>query len=221
MKIYRLIKLTVCLSALLCSLCYASGEEGTMTYKITRFDPSDHPPPEFRIGNKKKGTLVKVPLTHIAGPLTAKLRDGKHLDFWGKDEEKPQITLTIGKHEREGLLLVLAPKREGSFSILKINALQNKLKGGERYIINATSNQLEITIAGSPPIVVQPKKAKILNAPPVKDVSSVIIKEKQKDTWNLVASEDWHFDKRFRKYLFIYRSSKSKGLLFHGVSERL
>lgn len=49
----------------------------------------------------------------------------------------------------------------------------------------------------------------------------VQVREKTEKGWRIFSSEHWPFDPRFRKFLFIYRSPRTKQLRFHGVSDRM
>jgi hypothetical protein len=45
----------------------------TIEFRVTRFDPGDGKPPEFRAGTESE--TFQVPITYIAGPFKATLRD--------------------------------------------------------------------------------------------------------------------------------------------------
>lgn len=194
----------------------------TVEFRVTRFDPGDGPPPEFRVGSEGNSVEFEVPLTHIAGPFEAPLRDERALDFWGEDSEKPELSVEITAAEREHLLLVFFPRDDG-FSVLKVQTPPTRLKGGDRLIINTTSNELAIKLDDDEPLVIAPKTSGILSGPPGTEIVSlpVLISLKKEDGWELASTENWPCDPRFRKYLFAYISPRSRHLTFHGVSERL
>lgn len=213
---------TIAVIAALSNVHAQSGKKGggSISFKVTRFDPLDRPPPEFLVGTKGAGIEVKIPLTYIAGPFKTTLREGGYLDFWQTGGDKPEISIRIGEEERKNLLLVFYPSKEG-FSILKINTAQNRFKGGDRYIVNATNSDIALKLGNMNPLLVKADKTGILHAPKTKNTLPVQIKQREKEDWRLVSTENWYFDRRFRKFLFIYHSSKSSAILFHGVSERL
>lgn len=213
---------TIAVIATLSNVHAQSGgkDGGSISFKVTRFDPLDRPPPEFLVGKKGAGIEVKIPLTYIAGPFKATLREGGYLDFWQGGGDKPEISIRIGKKERKNLLLVFFSSKEG-FSILKVNTAQGRFKGGDRYIVNATNSDIALKLGNMNQLLVKANKTGILHAPKTKNTLPVQIKQREKEDWRLVSTENWYFDRRFRKFLFIYHSSKSSAILFHGVSERL
>lgn len=77
-----------------------------LSFSVTRFDPKDRPVPEFILKNGGTETEISVPLTYIAGPFTATLREGKHLDFFKPGVEEPVLTTVIPPDMRKDLLLV-------------------------------------------------------------------------------------------------------------------
>jgi len=112
-------------------------------FRVTRFDPDDRVSPVFRAGSVDRQVEVEVPLTFIAGPFDATLRDGKMLDFWQGGAEKPAISVEIGPNELEHLLLVFFQQDE-TFRVLKVQSPPTRIKGGDRFIINATPNEMTI-----------------------------------------------------------------------------
>ena len=193
-----------------------------VSFRVTRFDPADNPPPEFKAGSDAGQVDLEIPLTYIDGPFKASLRDEQFLDFRRPGQEQPEISVTIGPNERKGLLLVFFPEKK-SFQVLKINAAQAKLKGGDRYIFNVTASPLTVELGEAKPVLIPPKKAGIVASPPGDGVQTlpVSIKQKDGDQWKLVSTEFWNCDPRFRKYLFVYTSPRNRRIAFHGVSERL
>lgn len=197
-----------------------SDKADNVIFKVTRFDPNDRPSPTFFLGGKNSKEEVTVPLTHLEGPFKQTLGEGGFLNFWRGDEEKPEISVKINPSERKNLLLVFVPQKE-SFSVLKINMGNGKFKGGDRFIVNVTKKDIAIRMGNMKPLYVKSLKKGILRAPSKGSLFPVLIKQRQSKEWALVGTEDWHIDRRFRKILFIYRSPKNRGILFHGVSERL
>jgi hypothetical protein len=64
-------------------------------FRVTRFDIEDRESPVFRAGSGDRQVEIEVPLTFIAGPFEAPLRDGTTLDLWQGAAEKPVISLEI------------------------------------------------------------------------------------------------------------------------------
>jgi hypothetical protein len=191
-------------------------------FRVTRFDPADRPPPEFKVGLPGLQTDVKVPLTHIAGPFKTRLREGGFLDFWRGSEEKPEISLRITEAEQKDLLLFFIPFKE-SFKIMKVSTSPNRISGGDRLLVNATKSQMAIKLGNAKPLLIEPGKSKLLKGPGGKDAVSipVLISLKEGKEWKLVSTEQWLCDPRFRKFLFAYISPRTRHLAFHGVRERV
>ena len=195
---------------------------GKVEFRVTRFDTDDRESPVFRAGSGAKQVEIEVPLTFIAGPFEATLRDGVFLDLWQGAAEKPAISLEILPAEREHLLLVFFQQDE-SFRVLKVHAPPNRIKGGDRFIINATPNEMAIKLGNAQPLMIQPSKSGVLAGPPGSEIVSlpVLVSLKHEDDWKLASTEQWPCDSRFRKYLVAYLSPRSRQLVFHSVTERL
>jgi len=212
--------------AVLLSVCPqvpGQGEGGPQVeFRVTRFDPADRESPVFRVGTVGHEIDVEVPLTYIGGPYKAHLREGGLLDFWRGDGEKPEISLPITEAERKDLLLFFIPVKE-SFKVMKVRTPLTSIRGGDRYLVNATATQLAIKLGNATPVFIDPGKAALLRGPGGSDVVSVpvLISLKEGEEWKLASTENWFCDPRFRKYLFAYTSPRSRHLAFHGVSERL
>lgn len=196
--------------------------EPEIEFRVTRFDPTDQPSPEFEVGLPGRQIGVKVPLTYIAGPFKTRLREGGFLDFWRAGEEKPEISLRITEVEQKDLLLFFIPFKE-SFKIMKVSTSPKRIGGGDRLLFNATKSQMAIKLGNAKPLLIEPGKSKLLKGPGGKDAVSipVLISLKEGKEWKLVSTEQWLCDPRFRKFLFAYISSRTRHLAFHGVSERL
>ena len=109
-----------------------------------------------------------------------------------------------------------------SFHIHKIHTTK-ALKGGDRYILNATANDLAIKLGKAKAVYLKPGASGILASLGGKTVEAipVLIKQRVGEEWNLVSTEYWNTDPRFRKYLFIHSTPRTSRIAFHGVSERL
>jgi hypothetical protein len=177
------------------------NSSSTVEFRVTRFDPLDGRPPEFRTngGNASKG--FEVPLTYIAGPFKTTLRKGGFLDLWRGEGKQPEISVRIKPSEHKDLLLVFVPREDG-FAILKIPTPRDRL--GNRTAIR-----------------IPPSKSEILKKPPGKKIVSlpVLVSCKSGNKWKLASSENWPFNPRFRKILFAYMDPKSRQLTFHAVRE--
>jgi hypothetical protein len=189
-------------------------------FRVTRFDPGDRPPPQFLAGSER--LEMAIPLTHIGGPYTASLRDGRFLDFWRGQDARPEISLAIAENERKDLLLVFIPADTG-FRILKVRTPLNGIRGTDRYLVNATETQLAVKIGGDKPVLIESGQSGLLPGPRGSEVVSlpVLISRRQGDAWKLASTENWHFDPRFRSFLFAYISPRNRHLAFHVVTERL
>ena len=190
-------------------------------FRVTRFDIEDRESPVFRAGSGDRQVEIEVPLTFIAGPFEAPLRDGTTLDLWQGAAEKPVISLEIKPAEREHLLLVFFQQDE-SFRVLKVHCPPNRIKGGDRFIINATPNEMAIKLGKAEPLMIPASKSGVLAGPPGSEIVSlpVLISLKQEDEWKLASTEQWPCDPRFRKFLVAYMSPRTRQLVFHSVSER-
>lgn len=199
-----------------------SESSSKVTFSVTRFDPQDRPPPEFSIKNGGKITELKIPLTYIAGPFTATLRDGKFLDFFQGEAEKPAVTAEIPAAMHQDLLIAFVPVKN-TFKLLKIHAPKDKIGGGDYYVINAMDCEIAIKYGAAKPVAVKPGKSTILRHGPARAATlPVVIQQKDKEgKWKLASSENWPNDHRFRNFLFFYTSSRNNHLAIHGISERL
>jgi hypothetical protein len=191
-------------------------------FRVTRFDPDDRKSPVFRAGGADRQVEIEVPLTFIAGPFEAPLRDGTTLDLWQGTAEKPVISLEIKPEEREHLLLVFFQQDE-TFRVLKVHSPPSRIKGGDRFIINATPNEMAIKLGKAEPLMIPASKSGVLAGPRGSGIVSlpVLISLKQQDEWELASTEQWPCDPRFRKYLVAYISPRSRHLVFHSVTERM
>ena len=220
MKRYLPIILQVFLLPLMLHGQDSPNSSSTVEFRVTRFDPLDGRPPEFRTngGNASKG--FEVPLTYIAGPFKTTLRKGGFLDLWRGEGKQPEISVRIKPSEQKDLLLVFVPREDG-FAILKIPTPRDRLKGGDRLIVNATRTELAIRLGNTAAIHILPSKSEILKKPPGKKIVSlpVLVSYKSGNKWKLASSENWPFNPRFRKILFAYMDPKSRQLTFHAVRE--
>ena len=194
----------------------------TVEFRVTRFDPGDGKPPEFRAGQRADAESFEIPLTYIAGPFKATLRDDTFLDLWRGNAEKPEISLRIAPAERTHLLLAFVPEG-GSFRVLKIQTPPDRIGGGDRLVINATTGELAFKLGGMKPLHVAPGKSAVLKGPPGEQIVSLpaLISQRKEDGWELASTENWPCDPRFRKILFAYFSPMHQHLDFHAVSERI
>lgn len=193
-----------------------------LSFSVTRFDPRDRPIPEFILKNGGTETELSVPLTYIAGPFTATLREDKHLDFFKPGIEEPVITTVIPPDMRKDLLLVFVP-REDTFEILKIHVPRAGIKGGDHYVINATPQEVAIKFGAAAPVRISSMKAALLHDPAAGNALTlpVVIQQKEGEEWKPVTTENWPHDTRFRNFLFLYTSSRDHHMAFHGISQRV
>ncbi len=198
-------------------------KQGTkIHFSVTRFDPMDRPAPEFMVKNGGMETAVKVPLTYIAGPFSATLRDGQYLDFFEPGAKEPVLSAAIPPELQKDLLLVFIPVKE-SFEVLKIHSPPSAIQGGDHYIINATSSDVAIKFGAAKPVLIHSKRAALLHDPEAgKSLTlPVIIQHKDGDEWKLVTTENWPYDARFRTFLFLYMSERDHHMAFHGITQRV
>ena len=191
-------------------------------FRVTRFDPSDRESPVFRAGSADKQVEIEVPLTFIEGPFKAPLRDGTTLDLWQGAAEKPVISLEITPAEREHLLLVFF-QDDKTFRVLKVHAPPSRIKGGDRFMINATPDEMAIKLGNAEPLRIPASKTGVLAGPPGREIVSlpVLISLKQEDEWKLASTEQWPCDPRTRKFIVAYMSPRTRQLVFHSVTDRI
>ena len=205
------------------ALAQADGKPGSrVSFRVTRFDPADRPSPVFRVPGGAGRSEVAVPLTCIAGPFEATLRDESFLDFFEGDGKKPVLSVAIDPNQRKDLLLFFVPN-DGGYRILPVHAPVSRIKGGDRFVVNATTADVSIQFGKAEPLVIAPGKPGLLAGPRGDTVVAVpvVIKQKSADGWSLVSTEYWPCDPRFRSFLFLYQSPESNHVLFHGVADRL
>jgi hypothetical protein len=199
----------------------AEGKSPSVSFRVTRFDPQDRESPKFKAGAGSAKTDIEVPLTFIAGPFKATLRDDRFLDLWNPTPgEKPAITVEIAAAERDHLLLVLFPDGDG-YRVMKVNASPTRIKGGDRFIINTTPHELGIKLGTADPVIIPSAKGGLLSAPvSTRPISlPVVVNLRQDGEWQLASTEDWPCDPRFRKYLIAHMSPRTRQLSFHSLSE--
>jgi hypothetical protein len=213
--------LAICLAA---NNLLAQGSKpgAKIRFSVTRFDPMDRPAPEFMVKDGAQMTPVKVPLTYIAGPFSATLRDDKYLDFFEPGAKVPVLSTVIAPELRKDLLVVFIPVKE-TFEILKIHTPQSSIRGGDHYVVNATATDVAIKYGTAKPVRINSKKAAVLHDPSAGQSPTlpVIIQQKDGDEWKLVTTENWPHDVRFRTFLFLYTSLRDHHMAFHGISERV
>ena len=203
-------------------IAQGSKQGAKIRFSVTRFDPMDRPAPEFMVKTGAEMTPVKVPLTYIAGPFSASLRDDKYLDFFEPGAKVPVLSTVVSPEVQKDLLLVFIPVKE-SFEILKINTPPSSIQGGDNYVINATATDVAIKFGSVKPVLINPKRAAVLHDPSAGNSPTlpVIIQQKDGDKWKLVTTENWPHDARFRTFLFLYTSSRDNHMAFHGITERV
>lgn len=196
--------------------------DAKLSFSVTRFDPSDRPSPDFIMKNGGTETEISVPLTYMAGPFTATLLEDKHLDFFKPGIEEPVLTTVIPPDMRKDLLLVFVP-REDTFEILKIHVPRAGIKGGDHYVINATTSEIAIRFGSSAPVRISPKNAALLHDPAAGNALTlpVVIQQKDGEAWKPVTTENWPHDTRFRNFLFLYTSARDLHMAFHGITQRV
>lgn len=220
------IRLASCIlaSALLTTLAAPAQDKkaATVEFRVTRFDPGDRESPVFHAGSGDAKVEIEVPLTFIAGPFEAPLRDGVFLDLWQGDAAKPTVSLRIEPQEHKHLLLVFF-QQDDDFSVLKVHSPPSRIKGGDRFIINATPNEMAIKLGDGAPLMIAPSKSGLLAGPPGEEIISlpVLVSLKHEDDWKLASTEQWPHDPRFRRFLVAYISPRSRHLVFHSVTERM
>jgi hypothetical protein len=198
----------------------ALGQTGKVSFRTTRFETEDTPAPEFSVGTTDSKQKIKVPLTYIAGPYKAILREGMYLDFWRGTEETPEITVTIEPSELENLLLVFLPKGD-SYQVSKILTDSSRIKAGDTYIINSTTSDLAFKVGEAKPVLVIAKKTAIIKGPMDKGTlsRSVLLSKLIDKKWIPIASESWPCDPKFITFLFVYISPRTQKHTYHSVAQ--
>lgn len=191
-------------------------------FSVTRFDPRDRPIPEFMVKNGGTETELRVPLTYIAGPFTATLREDKYLDFFKAGAKEPVLSTVIPPEMRRDLLLVFIPLKD-SFEILKIHVPPAGIKGGDHYVINATPTELAVKFGSVNPVHIASRKAAVLHDPAVGEALTlpVVIEQMDGEEWKPVTTENWPHDTRFRTFLFLYTSERDHHMAFHAITQRV
>jgi hypothetical protein len=200
-----------------------AGKQGAkVSFSVTRFDPLDRPAPEFVVKSGSKETPVEVPLTYIAGPFTATLRDDQYLDFFAPGGLVPVISTAIPPEFQKDLLVVFVPQKE-SYEVLKIHTPPSTIKGGDHYVINATTTDVAIKLGTISPVLIPSKKSALLHDPAAGKALTlpVAIQQKEGKQWKLVTTENWPHDTRFRTFLFLYTSLRDQHMAFHGITQRV
>jgi hypothetical protein len=191
-------------------------------FRVTRFDPADRESPKFRAGSGDRSVEIEVPLNFIAGPFEAPLRDGTTLDLWQGTAAKPAVSLAITPAERKHLLLVFFHEGE-TFRVLKVPTPPDRIKGGDRFIINVTPHEMAVKLGDAKPLMIPAGKSGLLAAPQESEIVSlpVLVSLKHGDEWKLASTESWPHDPRFRRFLIAYLSPLNRQLVFHILPERI
>lgn len=197
-------------------------DEAKVSFRVTRFDPMDRPSPKLTVGTIEERRTVEIPMTTIEGPITTSLRGGKYLDFFEGQSETPLLSVEVPTAMRKDLLLIFLPTKD-TFKVLKVHAPRTRIRGGDRYIVNATKYNVGLQLGEMKPLLVKSSSAEILKGPGGSSLKMlpVVIKEQREDKWVTISEENWSCDPRFRSFLFIYRSPRTERLTFHGVADRL
>jgi hypothetical protein len=200
----------------------AAGSVAKVQFSITRFDPLDRPAPKLMVKNGSVEAEVEVPMTYIAGPYTATLRDGMFLDFYQPGGEMPFLSTKVPAEWQKDLLLIVVPN-EKSYEILKVHAPLTSVPGGAHYTINATANDVAIKFGSQKTVLIRSKKSAVLHDPSAGNALTVpaVIRQKDGDQWKLVTTENWPHDRRFRTFLFLFQSSRDQHMAFHGITQRV
>jgi hypothetical protein len=195
-----------------------SGKSPKVSFRVTRFDPADGISPKFIVGSER--LECEVPLTSIAGPFNANLRDGTHLDFWIEGKDQPEISVAIAANERKDLLLIFFPEGK-TFRVLKVVTSPDQIGGGDRMIINTSPDEIGVKLGTAEPVVMMPGKSGILKSPVASNNGTLpaVVNVKREGKWTLVSTEDWPSEPSVRKFLFAYVSPRTRHLMFHTVSE--
>ncbi|MCU0780537.1 MAG: hypothetical protein MUF04_05470 [Akkermansiaceae bacterium] len=205
---------------------YAQGggadKAAKVEFRVTRFDPGDRESPKFRAGSGERSVEIEVPLNFIAGPFEAPLRDDTTLDLWQGSAEKPAVSLAIAPAERKHLLLVFFHEGE-TFRVLKVLTPPDRIKGGDRFIINVTPHEMAVKLGDGKPLMIPAGKSGLLAAPQESEIVSlpVLVSLKHGEEWKLASTESWPHDPRFRRFLVAYLSPISRQLVFHILPERM
>lgn len=221
----RLFFLTTCFFTIIVHPLLAQtneAESAQVKFRVTRFDPEDQAPPKYECGIEGNRVTFEVPLHYIDGPHTARLREGKFLDFFVVGGVKPEFSLAIAQNERTDLLLYFV--RDGkSYKVLKILTPVGTLRGGDRYVLNGTDSRLGIKLDKQEPLFLDSGKSGIVKGPGGNQIVSVpvLISRWEKEEWKLASTENWYIDPRSRSYLFAFISPRTQQLAFHVLTERL
>lgn len=199
----------------------------SVQFRITRFDPKGRPPLGLHVLDGDALSPVEVPINYIAGSYKATLRDHLYLDFFTTDSPIPFISVKIPPGRHKDLLLVFLPgkgeKGEGTYAVIPIHLPLAKLKGGERFLLNASKTPVAIKYGEAEPVVIAPRGTGRVLGPGGSEVVSlpVTVLEKRPEGWRPFSTSFWPYDPRERKIMFIYRSERTKHLKLHVVSDRV
>ena len=123
-------------------------QDTKIQFSVTRFDPRDRPIPEFMMKDGAHGNPVagafdlyrRAVHRHLEGGQTPRFLQTRHRGAGPFHGGSARL--------QKDLLLVFIPVNE-SFEILKIHVPTSGIKGGDHYVINATTTDVSIKF-GSP-----------------------------------------------------------------------
>ena len=226
MEASTLFRLTVCLVCILLagpvSLHSQQGAPASVKFMITCLDPIAGGVAEYEVGVPGDLTALKVPPNRFVGPFTVPLReDANLLDFYQTGNPKPAFSVTVTESERDNFFIFLIPS-EGGYRAMKIHAPASRLKGGDRYLMNATGKPLAIKYGEKDRLLVRSGESEILKltAANADGVVKVLMAQETDGKFELIRSLSWYCDPRFRRFVFIYDKNGGK-IGFYTVSERI
>lgn len=106
---------------------------------------------------------------------------------------------------------------------MKVLTPPGRIRGGDRHLLNVTGSRLAVKIGDAMPVYIDPGKSGLLRGPGGDEPVSlpILINIREGEKWKPASTENWHFDPRFRGYLFAFISPRTRHLAFHVVSERM
>lgn len=217
MCLLKNMKLLLPILLALCSLQGVKAE--TVEFRTVRFDPEDRPPPEYQ--SIDGSTKFSVPLHTISDSYKLPLRDDRFLELKSIDGGK-LLALEIPPSMRKNLLLLFVPESEG-YKIIPVHAPASRFGGGDCFMVNACTSDLAIRYGKNKPITLAPASSAILKSTADKkyEMLPVVIAENKNDKWEIVRSERWPSDPRFRTILFTYKLPRTGNLEIHAIPERI
>jgi hypothetical protein len=202
-----------------------AAETETVSFSAVCFSPNVAKEPTFFVPSGGSREKISIPNTSLGGPFKGSVREGGLMDFFTSETDKaPALSVKLPSGSREGLLLVFVPAGNETYQARAVILPANGFSGGTTFAINVAPMDIAIRHGSNPMQTIKPGAHDLLTLPaghrdPMLPVQ--IFTRGSTGTWEVAQSTRWAVDRRFRSYLFLYKSPENGNLAIHAIPERL